>query len=45
MDESKDPLYQVAYLRLLFRMSEVFKQNAVAKTRLAPAQSLVSVPA
>src|SRR6266404_4664223 len=38
-----DLLFQLACLRLLFRMSDELKQNAVVKTRLAPAQSLVSI--
>jgi hypothetical protein len=38
-------LFQVACLRLLFRMSDELKQNAAAKTRLAPAQSIVSATA
>ena len=38
-------LFQVACLRLLFRMSGELKQKAVAKMRLAPAQSLASVSA
>jgi hypothetical protein len=33
-------LFQIAYLRLLFRLSDELKQNAAAKTRLAPAQSI-----
>ena len=37
--------FQVACLRLLFRMSDKLKQNAVAKTRPAPARSLVSATA
>jgi hypothetical protein len=38
-------LFHVACLRLLFRMSGEFKQRAVAKMRLTPAQSLASVSA
>ncbi|HXI84190.1 MAG TPA: O-antigen ligase family protein [Verrucomicrobiae bacterium] len=38
-------LFYVGCLRLLFRMSDELKQNAVAETRPAPAQSLVSAPA
>ena len=37
-------LFNVACLRLLFRMSDQLKQTAATKTRLAPAQSLVSAP-
>jgi hypothetical protein len=40
-----DLLFQVACLRLLFRMSDKLKQSTVAKTRRVPAQSLASVPA
>jgi O-Antigen ligase len=38
-------LFSVGCLRLLFRMSDELKQNAVAKTKLVPAQSLATVPA
>jgi hypothetical protein len=38
-------LFYVACLRLLIRMSDELKQNAVAKTRRVPAQSLATVPA
>ena len=38
-------LFYVGCLRLLIRMSSELKQNAVAKAKRAPAQSLVSVPA
>ena len=40
-----DLLFQVACLRLLFRMSDELKQNAVTKAKIAPARSLASVPA
>jgi O-Antigen ligase len=38
-------LFYIGCLRLLIRMSDEMKQNAVAKTRRAPAQSLASAPA
>ncbi len=40
-----DLLFQIACLRLLFRMSDKLKLTAVAKTRRAPVQSLASAPA
>jgi hypothetical protein len=38
-------IFQVACLRLLFRVSDEIKRNAVAKTRLVPARSVASVSA
>jgi hypothetical protein len=40
-----DLIFQVACLRLLFRLSDELKQQTVTKTRRAPARSLVTVPA
>jgi len=38
-------LFYVACLRLLFRMSDELKPRTIAKTRLAPVQSLATAPA
>ena len=40
-----DLIFQIACLRLLFRMSDELKQRAVAKSKLIPMQSIANVPA